>query len=142
MEKRRTPFHINDKKTDLEDYEYLKSFLKWTPEERVLRFVPLVQKIGKLLCPPNLDIDLVKPGEIVVGNYNDIGSWRKEEILGKISNNRFAYKFHFAVEGLKKSTEFCFDLILHHMVIVMQYRVLRGRYTISPFLGNGAEWVK
>lgn len=143
LEQKRTLFKIEDKTKDLEDYNSLVSFLNWTPEERVLRFLPFVQKISKLLCPHDLKVNLVQPGEIVIGSYKDLESWRKEEIVEKRVNMGSVYKFHFAEEGIKKSAEFCFHLILHHMFVVMQYRMLRGRWkSCSLFFGKGADWVR
>lgn len=142
-ERSKCEFRIIDKKIDLDCFDYLKSFPKWTPEERVNRFVPLIQTIGKLLRPSDLDCNLVRPGEIVVCDYKDIGAWRKEEKTGRHTNNSHAYKFYFAVEGIKKSTEFCFHLILHHMLIVMQYRMLIDRcFKSNIFSGRGGDWIQ
>lgn len=116
----KSQFEICDSTEDMFNYNYLLSYFDWTAEERIDRFIPLVIKIGNLICPLTKYGYLVRTQEVMVSNFNRLNSWAKI----KWGEARYQQIF-FSEEGIRKSPKFCFMMILSQLAIRMLKRFLR-----------------
>lgn len=132
---------INDKE-DLETFNYVKDSLTWTKRERIDNFKTLVSCIGYLLCPSKQYIELLKASEVKLCAYDEIDCWvliQKADPKVKWSDNTM----FFAEEGIKKSPQFCFQMILGQFMIQMQKRMLHRSFSAHDkffFQGKSFEW--
>lgn len=135
----KSQFEILNEKIDREEYGYLINALQWDVEERIDRFPQLVLKISDLLITTNKYVDLVKHEEVTISTFEKLGDWCSITDRGNGQRRGIA----FSIEGIEKSTEFCFQMIFRELMILMQYRVLKSLGNVSAgfrFRGKNFRW--
>lgn len=121
---KKSEFTIANPETDIEDFNYVKSFWDWDGNKREKEFVKLATTISKLVSPSHDCLPLLKKEEVKVTTFKENNNaWVRRELVKKKKLQVFTLSF-FAVEGIRKSPEFCFQLILRQVVYFMTRRML------------------
>lgn len=132
--KTKSIFRIIDEENDGINYNYFKSSLSWNSEERAKKFARLVKTIGKLLCPSTEYVNLSQ-NKVKTSTFKKIKAWSTFSMSDKIPTATFA------IEGILKSTEFCFQMILRYYYKEMVTKLFnRSRVLRTPFAGKYFEW--
>lgn len=101
----------------------------WDADQREKHFEAFVRLIANMVMPNYLN--LVKGGEVIVSTKDELNGWTKVE----------RSVIHFAKEGIRKSVEFCFQMILRQIVVRIQTRMFHTNNRKDSFLrGKRFEW--
>lgn len=130
----RSTFEIKNESNDIKNYEFVKSFWEWDEDTRVKNFPTVILKICKLIGTSKDCPEIIKREEIRISTFEKLGKWIETEVdlVNRLVNH------YFATEGIKKSPEFCFQMILRQVYGRLKARMLN--ITGLSFNGSASKW--